>query len=47
VLLFATGIYHLLVDSVGISWKVAADGIAWIIATPLSFVIQKLWSFKA
>lgn len=47
VLLFATGIYHVLVDSVGISWKVAADGIAWIIATPLSFVIQKLWSFKA
>lgn len=47
VLLFATGIYHLLVGPVGISWKVAADGIAWIIATPLSFIVQKLWSFKA
>jgi|SRR5579863_3961101 len=47
VLLFADGVYHLLVDVVGISWKTAADGIAWIIATPLSFIIQKLWSFKA
>ena len=47
VLLFATGIYTVLVHSVGISQHTAADGIAWIIATPLSFVVQKLWSFKA
>jgi len=47
VTLFATGIYSLLVNQVGISMKTAADGIAWIIATPISFVIQKLWSFKA
>ncbi|MCL2418532.1 MAG: GtrA family protein [Conexibacteraceae bacterium] len=47
VLLFAAGIYTLLVHSVGISQHTLADGIAWIIATPLSFVVQKLWSFKA
>jgi putative flippase GtrA len=46
VLLFATGIYRLLV-TVGLDKKVVADGIAWIVATPLSFVVQKLWSFKA
>jgi putative flippase GtrA len=46
VLLFAAGIYALLVDA-GISQHTLADGIAWIIATPLSFVVQKLWSFKA
>ena len=47
VLLFAAGIYDLLVQSVGIKQHTAADGIAWIIATPISFVVQKLWSFKA
>ncbi len=47
VLLFSFGIYTLLVHSVGITQHTAADGIAWIIATPLSFVVQKLWSFKA
>jgi putative flippase GtrA len=46
VLLFATGIYTLLV-SAGIKQHTLADGIAWIIATPLSFVVQKLWSFRA
>ncbi|HEX3803947.1 MAG TPA: GtrA family protein [Solirubrobacteraceae bacterium] len=46
VLLFATGIYRLLV-TLGLDKKVVADGIAWIVATPLSFVVQKLWSFKA
>lgn len=46
VLLFSIGIYKLLVDA-GVSMKTVADGIAWIIATPLSFIIQKLWSFKA
>jgi putative flippase GtrA len=47
VLLFAAGVYTLLVHSVGIQQHTLADGIAWIIATPLSFVVQKLWSFKA
>jgi len=46
VLLFASGIYALLVHF-GLKQKIPADGIAWIIATPLSFVAQKLWSFKA
>jgi putative flippase GtrA len=46
VLLFATGIYAVLLD-IGLNKKIVADGIAWIIATPLSFVAQKLWSFKA
>jgi putative flippase GtrA len=46
VLIAAAGIYHGLV-SLGLNWKTAADGIAWIIATPLSFLAQKLWSFKA
>ncbi len=46
VLVFATGIYQLLLTA-GVSMKTAADGIAWIIATPLSFVVQKLWSFRA
>jgi putative flippase GtrA len=47
VFFFATGIYDVLVHGVGIHEKVMADGIAWVIATPLSFVVQKLWSFKA
>jgi putative flippase GtrA len=46
VLLFAAGVYSLLV-SAGISQHTLADGIAWIIATPLSFLVQKLWSFRA
>jgi putative flippase GtrA len=28
-------------------WKVPADGVAWILVTPVSFLLQKLWSFKA
>lgn len=28
-------------------WKVPADALAWIIVTPLSFIVQKLWSFRA
>lgn len=28
-------------------WKVPADAIAWVLVTPASFLIQKLWSFKA
>ena len=47
VLLLSLGIYQLLVHSLGISQHTLADGIAWIIATPISFVVQKLWSFKA
>lgn len=46
VLLFAAGIYSLLVGA-GISQHTLADAIAWIIATPVSFVVQKLWSFRA
>ena len=46
VLLLSLGIYKVLVGA-GISQHTAADGIAWIIATPLSFVVQKLWSFRA
>lgn len=47
VFLFATGIYTLIVHGFGFGSKVTADGIAWIIATPISFLAQKLWSFKA
>ncbi len=47
VALLSLGIYRLLVHTVGISQHTLADGIAWIIATPISFVVQKLWSFKA
>ncbi len=46
VMLAAAGIYAGLV-ALGLSWKVVADGLAWIIATPISFLAQKLWSFKA
>ena len=46
VLLFSIGIYKLLIGA-GLSMKTLADGIAWIIATPVSFLVQKLWSFKA
>lgn len=46
VLIAAAGIYTALVG-LGLDWKVAADGIAWVIATPISFIVQKLWSFKA
>jgi putative flippase GtrA len=47
VFFFATGIYDVLTHDVGIQQKVLSDGIAWMIATPLSFVFQKLWSFRA
>jgi putative flippase GtrA len=47
VFLFATGIYEFIVHVIGFGSKTVADGIAWIIATPISFVFQKLWSFKA
>jgi putative flippase GtrA len=47
VMLFSIGVYTLLVNDVGIKQHTLADGIAWIIAIPVSFVVQKLWSFKA
>ena len=46
VLLLSLGIYRVLVGA-GISQHTLADAVAWIIATPISFVVQKLWSFKA
>lgn len=46
VALCAYGIMVGLVASVNL-WKVPADAIAWIVVTPVSFVVQKLWSFKA
>ncbi|MGC9222068.1 MAG: GtrA family protein [Solirubrobacteraceae bacterium] len=46
VFLFATGIYRQEL-AFGLDHKTVADGISWIIATPLSFLVQKLWSFKA
>jgi putative flippase GtrA len=46
VMLVAAGIYAGLVG-LGLSMKTVADGLAWIIATPISFLLQKLWSFKA
>jgi putative flippase GtrA len=43
---FAYAVMTGLVDVVGI-WKTPANALAWVIATPLSFAVQKLWSFKA
>ncbi|MDA8068244.1 MAG: GtrA family protein [Actinomycetota bacterium] len=42
----AYGVMLGLVASTNI-WKVPADALAWIIVTPVSFLVQKLWSFKA
>lgn len=47
VFLFATGLYDLETHVIGIDKKVVADGVSWAVATPLSFLVQKLWSFKA
>jgi putative flippase GtrA len=46
VFFFATGVYYLLNHTIRMDGTVD-DGLAWAIATPLSFVVQKLWSFKA
>lgn len=46
VALFAYGIYQLVLSTTGTE-KVLAEGIAYIVATPFSFVAQKLWSFKS
>jgi len=43
--LFAYGVLVLLVEDAGLS-KVLAQAIAIVTATPLSFVGQKLWSFR-
>jgi putative flippase GtrA len=43
---FATGVYWSLNHTIKMDGTVD-DGLAWAIATPLSFVVQKLWSFKA
>lgn len=42
----AYGVMVGLVHTTGI-WKVPADAIAWIVVTPVSFIVQKLWSFQA
>lgn len=47
VALLAYGIFVLLTQAVGLDKKVMANGIAWVIATPFSFIIQKFWTFKA
>lgn len=41
----AFGVYQAL-GSTGME-KVLAEALAYVIVTPLSFVVQKLWSFKA
>lgn len=46
VFFFATGVYWLLNHTIQLD-KTVDDGLAWAVATPLSFVVQKLWSFKA
>ncbi len=46
VALFAAGMYALL-QGVTAPHKTLADGIAWAVAMPISFLLQKLWSFKA
>ncbi len=43
--LFSYGVLLLLVEDVGMS-KVLAQAVAVVTATPLSFVGQKLWSFR-
>jgi putative flippase GtrA len=42
----AYGIYIALVATTGMD-KLPANALAYVIATPFSFVAQKLWSFKA
>ncbi len=42
----AFGVYSGLASSTGMD-KVLAEALAYVIVTPLSFVVQKLWSFKA
>jgi len=43
---FAYGVLELLVTTTGME-KVLAEALSYIAATPLSFVAQKLWSFRA
>ncbi len=44
--LFSYGVYLLLVEQAGLP-KVPAQAVAIVTATPLSFLGQKLWSFRA
>ena len=46
VALVAAGLYALIQHAAKVD-KTVADGLAWGIAMPLSFVAQKFWSFKA
>jgi putative flippase GtrA len=46
VALTAYGVYELLLSLTGME-KVLAEGIAYILVTPFSFIAQKLWSFKS
>lgn len=46
VALVAAGLYALIQNATNVD-KTVADGIAWAVAMPLSFLAQKLWSFKA
>lgn len=46
VALVAAGLYSLIQHLTHID-KTVADGFAWAIAMPLSFLAQKFWSFKA
>jgi putative flippase GtrA len=42
----AFGVYQLIISATGMD-RVLAEALAYIVVTPLSFVVQKLWSFKA
>jgi putative flippase GtrA len=44
--LLAYGVYETIAVATGVE-KVLADALAYIIVTPVSFLVQKLWSFKA
>jgi putative flippase GtrA len=46
VFLLSLGIYTLLGHLTGLD-KTVCDGMAWALATPISFLAQKLWTFKA
>lgn len=48
-LLIAVCAYLIMIGLVAATniWKVPANALAWILVTPISFLVQKLWSFKA
>jgi dolichol-phosphate mannosyltransferase len=43
---FAYGVLELLLSTTGMD-KVLAEALSYIAATPISFIAQKLWSFRA